>query len=99
MNGLLVFIEMMQFFFFFFLNSKLLPKKKDHFPAQPILNIFSPKFHGLVLMLVHTTYSRNNMHQKCEGDCGLWVLNEIDEKKYPENMKKIVGAIWELPAK
>ena len=29
----------------------------------------------------------------------LWVLNEIILKKYPENMKKIVGAVWELPAK
>ena len=27
------------------------------------------------------------------------VLNEIIQKKYPENMKKIVGAIWKLPAK
>ena len=25
------------------------------------------------------------MGEKCEGDCGLWVLNEIDKKKYPEN--------------
>ena len=25
----------------------------------------------------HTIYSRNNMGQKCEGNCGLWVLNEI----------------------
>ena len=25
----------------------------------------------------HTTYTRNNMGQKCEGNCGLWVLNEI----------------------
>ena len=32
------------------------------------------------------------------GDCGLWVLNEINKKKYPENMKKIMGAICELPA-
>ena len=39
------------------------------------------------------------MGQKCEGDCGLWVLNEINKKEYPENMKKIVGAVWELPAK
>jgi hypothetical protein len=44
------------------------------------------------------TYSRNNMCQKCGGICGLWVLNEII-KKNPENMKTIVGAIWELPAK
>ena len=44
-------------------------------------------------------YSRNNMRQKCEGDCGLRVLNEINTKKYLENMKKIVGAVWELPAK
>ena len=37
------------------------------------------------------------MRQKCGGDFGLWVLYEI--KKYPENMRKIVGAVWELPGK
>ena len=47
----------------------------------------------------HTIYTRNNMGHKCEGDCGLWVLNEILKKTYPENLKKIVGAVWELPAK
>ena len=35
------------------------------------------------------------MGQKYEENCGLWVLNEI----HPENLKKIVGAIWELLAK
>ena len=39
------------------------------------------------------------MGQKCEGNCGLWVLNEIIKNIYPENLKKIVGAVWELPAK
>ena len=29
------------------------------------------------LRFVHTAYSRKNMCQKCEGNCGLWVLNEI----------------------
>ena len=33
------------------------------------------------------------MCQKWKGDCGLWVLNERI-KKY-----KMVGAVWELPAK
>ena len=47
----------------------------------------------------HTIYTRNNMGQKCEGNCGLWVLNEILKKTYPENLKKILGAVWELPAK
>ena len=47
----------------------------------------------------HTIYTRNNMGQKCEGVFGLWVLNEILKKTYPENLKKIVGAVWELPAK
>ena len=42
--------------------------------------------------LYHTTYSRNNMGQKCEGNCGLWVLNEIIKKKYPENLKKNRGS-------
>ena len=41
----------------------------------------------------HTTYSRNNIGQKCEGNCGLWVLNEIIKETYPENLKKIVGAV------
>ena len=51
-------------------------------------------------VLIHTTYSRrNNIGQKFEGNCGLWILNEIIEKIYPENFKKIVGAVWELPAK
>ena len=39
------------------------------------------------------------MGQKCEGKCGLCVLNEIIRKIYPENLKKIVGGVWELPAK
>ena len=49
--------------------------------------------------VLHTTYSRNNMGQKCEGNFGLWVLNEILKNTYPENLKKILGAVWELPAK
>ena len=34
-----------------------------------------------------------------EGNCGLWVRNEILKKTYPENLKKIMGAVWKLPAK
>ena len=56
--------------------------------------------HGILRSgVVHTAYSRNNMGQKCEGNCGLWVLNEMIKKIYPGNLKKIVGAIWKLPAK
>ena len=52
------------------------------------------------LLGLHTTYSRNNMGEKCEGNCGLRVLIETIKKIYPENLKKkIVGAVWELPAK
>jgi hypothetical protein len=36
------------------------------------------------------------MGQKCEGNCGLWVLNEIIKEIYPEDLKKIMGALWEL---
>ena len=49
--------------------------------------------------LMHTIYTRNDMGQKCEGNCGLWVLDKILKKTYPENLKKILGAVWELPAK
>ena len=38
------------------------------------------------------------MCQKRGGDCGLWVLIEIIQKKCHENMKKIVEVLWELPA-
>ena len=31
------------------------------------------------------------MGQKCEGNCGLWVLNEILKETNPENLKEIVG--------
>ena len=60
---------------------------------------FLPKFLSTIDVPPHTIYTRINMSQKCEGNCGLWVLNEILKKTYPENLKKIVGAVWELPAK
>ena len=50
-------------------------------------------------LMYHTAYSWSIMCQKWEGDCGLWVLNEIIWKIYTESLKKIVGAVWELPAK
>ena len=40
---------------------------------------------------LHTIYTKNNMGHKCEGNCGLWVLNEILKKTYPENLKKNRG--------
>ena len=40
------------------------------------------------------TYSRNNMGQKCEGNCGLWVLNEII-KKLPY-VPPILGQLLDL---
>ena len=39
------------------------------------------------------------MCQKWEGDSSLWVLNETIENLYTESLKKIVGAVWELPAR
>ena len=39
------------------------------------------------------------MDQTCEGNCGLWVLNEMIKKMYPGNLKKNMGAVWELPFK
>ena len=51
------------------------------------------------MMETHTIYLGNNMCQKYGRKSGLWVLHEIVNKTYAENMKKIVGAVWELPAK
>ena len=39
------------------------------------------------------------MCQKCERKSGLWGLHEIVNKAYEEDMKKNVGAVWELPTK
>ena len=44
-------------------------------------------------------FCEGHAKSKCEGNCGLWVLNEIIKKIYTESLKKIVGAVWELPAK
>ena len=33
------------------------------------------------------------MCQKLDGDCGVWVLNEMVKKIYTESLKKIVGAV------
>ena len=46
-------------------------------------------------VMVHTTYSRNDIGQKCEGNCDLWVLSETIKKIFPENLKTIVvAATW-----
>ena len=69
--------------------------------CNTILDLLSLSTYPLVTQFerVHTTYSKNDMGQKCEGNCGFWVLNEIIKKMFPENLKKIVGAVWKLPAK
>ena len=38
---------------------------------------FKSFYKGLIML---TTYSKNNMGQKCEGNCGLRVLKEIITK-------------------
>ena len=58
-----------------------------------------PQLFEFEVATCRTTYSINIRLQKCAGICGLWVLNEIIKKIYPENMKKIVGVVWKLPAK
>ena len=45
-------MRMKQIFFFFEKKHQNRRLKKAHFPESSILNIFSRKFHGLVLWLV-----------------------------------------------
>ena len=71
------------------------PRQNRHGKMQPL----DPKKLKKYMKISHTACIRNNMGQKCEGNCGLWVLNEIIKKIYPENLKKILGAVKELPAK
>ena len=40
-----------------------------------------------------------NVRARSGGNFGLLVLNEIVKRIYPENLKKILGAVCELPAK
>ena len=56
-------------------------------------------FQRIVLYTEHTIYPGNNMCQKCGRKSGLWVFHERVNKTYAEHMKKIVGAVRELPAK
>ena len=44
-------------------------------------------------------YHWNEIFAGVEGDCGLWVPNELIFKKYAESLKTIVVAVLELPAK
>ena len=66
---------------------------------QSLGNLLSGIDNKTVSICLHTAYSWNIMCQKWEGDCGLWVLNKTIKKIYLENLKKIVGAVCELPAK
>ena len=84
-------------------SSKLKPTQTQNFDSGIRYSPWVPEFwvpnpHS-ILKLWHTIYSRNNMRQKCGGNCGLWILHEITQYKYSENLRKIVGALWELPAK
>ena len=82
-------------------NTKSTSLKFPHCMRSKRLYIwqFFSGIYGESKEITHTIYTRNNMGQKCEGNCGLWVLNEILKETYPESLKKIVGAVWELPAK
>ena len=61
-----------------------------YYHLETLHNILSCKLshqieiHYIQVITQHTTYSRNNMGQKCEGNCGLWVLNEMILKKCPK---------------
>ena len=81
---------------FYYPKGKIILKWGDH---VNLIIYFSMQWRQIKAWADHTTYSRNNIGQKCEGNCGLWVLNEIIKRMYPESLKKIVGAVWELPAK
>ena len=55
--------------------------------------------YGIWSSTTHITYSWISMGLKSEGNCGLWVFNKIMIKICTESLKKIVGAVWEIPAK
>ena len=36
------------------------------------------------------------MGQKCEGNCGLWVLNEIIKNIYPEKVEEYIPTFYKI---
>ena len=79
---------MKQFFCFWKNEFKMAASKKPHFPAPPILNIFSWKFHGLVLELIKFIDAK-----------GIGVAQPIWSwgcpKKQPKNTKKCIFCLFE----
>ena len=47
-------------------------------------------------ILIHTTYSWNIKWQKCVGISGVWVLNEISQRKISWKYKKNRGSRLEV---
>ena len=56
-------------------------KKKHDFMNNNRKNSTSSRNRNYSIEIEDTACSRNNMGQKCEGNCGLWVLNEMIKKK------------------
>ena len=76
--------------------------KVDTVTSKCLTSIRFRFFLKLPYIDTYNIYPGNNMCQKCGQKSGLWVLHEIVNKIYAENLKKIVGArcraVWELPA-
>ena len=70
-------------------HSTLVINNKFHQDKSISFNRYA--FHQPSNKAKQTTNIRNNMGQKCEGNCRLWVLNEMVKKIYPENLKKNRG--------
>jgi hypothetical protein len=61
--------------------------------------VFVKTFSLLFRLAAHTIYPGNNMCQKCGRKSGLWVLHEMVNKTYGENMKKQARkGFWPLSA-
>ena len=81
MTGLLVFIEMKQKKNCWKKKKiKMANSKKPHFPARPILNVFSWKFHGLVFGLVELSYTKGTGVAQliCLWGCPTWAQKQAN---------------------
>ena len=67
---------------------------------NPFFRFYTSRVHGFCKIGHGSCYYHwNEIFAGVEGDCGLWVPNELIFKKYAESLKTIVVAVLELPAK
>ena len=84
---------------FFVNNSNSTNHFRFDFAKNPVVGIGIGKSWNNLVSSSHTTYSWNIMFKNGRAIVVCGFLMKYFKNKYAESLKKIVGAVWELPAK